>query len=132
MLYNFENFSFLIPSMFHPPMLIPKMLVFHDSKQDATEAATFINSHLLKSLQNQGIVKYYHSDMSIGYLQQTFEDFFQPDGTCQILHAIAGAVTVRKISNKLVKLSLSNTGRALKYKVCILSFNMDFARIWPS
>ena len=94
-LRNFENLCFLIPSTFHPPMIIPKTLVFHDSKQEATDAAAFIESRLPPSLRNRGIVKHYHSDMSAEYLQQTFDDFSEPYGACRILHATAGAATVR-------------------------------------
>ncbi|KIJ06385.1 hypothetical protein PAXINDRAFT_48851, partial [Paxillus involutus ATCC 200175] len=75
------------------PMMIPKTLIFHDSKQDATDAATYIDERLPEQLRNQGIVKHYHSDMSAEYLQQTFEDFSSPDGRCRILHATAGAST---------------------------------------
>ncbi|KAG9312823.1 hypothetical protein JVU11DRAFT_6242 [Chiua virens] len=63
-------------------MAIPKTLVFHDSKQDATDSDA------------SGIIKHYHSDMSAKYLQKTFNDFSLPDGTCWILHATAGAATV--------------------------------------
>ena len=93
-LHDFHNFNCLIPTNLHPPMDIPKTLVFHDSKQDATDAARYTNSRLPKELQNQGIVKHYHSDMSAEYLQQTYEDFSNPDGRCRILHATAGASTV--------------------------------------
>ena len=45
-LWNFENLRFLIPSTFHPPMVVPKTLIFHDSKQDTMNAADFIESNL--------------------------------------------------------------------------------------
>lgn len=94
-LRNFDNLRFLVPTTFHPPMAIPKTLIFHDSKQDATAATTFMDSILPQSLRNCGLVKHYHSNMSPEYLQQTFEDFSAPDGACRILHATAGAATVR-------------------------------------
>lgn len=75
-------------------MAIPKALVFHDSKQEATDAVAFIESRLPSCLQNPGLIKHYHSDMLAEYLQQTFEDFSQPDGVCRILHATAGAANV--------------------------------------
>ena len=40
--WNFENLSLLVSSIFHPPIAISKTLVFHDLKQDATDAAAFI------------------------------------------------------------------------------------------
>ncbi|KAH0831172.1 hypothetical protein J3R83DRAFT_13749 [Lanmaoa asiatica] len=77
-----------------PTSLIPKTLIFHDSKQDATDAADFMDSNLPRPLKNRGIVKHYHSDMSVEYLQQTFEDFSDVNGTCRVLHSTAGAATV--------------------------------------
>ena len=129
-LRSFDNFSLLIPSTFHPPMVLPKTLVFHNSKQDATNAAALIDSRLLRSLQNQGIIKHYHSDMSLQYLQQMFEDFSQPDGTCRILHATVGAATVRNGRQRIDKTDQSS--RVLIYKVSMSLFNMDFVRIWLS
>ena len=45
-LHSFHGLNCLIPTNFHPPMDIPKTLVFHDSKLDATNAAWYINSRL--------------------------------------------------------------------------------------
>lgn len=42
-LCNFQNLNFLILPVFHPPMAIPKTLVFHNSKQDATDVTTYLN-----------------------------------------------------------------------------------------
>ncbi|KAG9310628.1 hypothetical protein JVU11DRAFT_9196 [Chiua virens] len=100
-LRNFRNFDLLIPQL-HPPMSIPKTLVFHDCKQDAADATAYVNAKLPNDLQNRGIVKHYHSDMSLEYLQQTFEDFSSPDGTCRILHATAGASTGLDIRGVLI------------------------------
>ncbi|KAG2110650.1 uncharacterized protein F5147DRAFT_651823 [Suillus discolor] len=76
-----------------PPMMIPKTLVFHDNMQEAVDAAAYNDSCLPKQLQNQGIMKHYHSDMSAEYLQQTCDDFASVSGTCRIIHAMAGAST---------------------------------------
>lgn len=92
---NFHNFDLLIPAEYRPPMMIPKTLIFHDNKQEAADAAAYNDSHLPKQLQNQGIVKHYHSDMSAEYLQQTYDDFASVSGTCRIIHATSGASTVR-------------------------------------
>ncbi|KAH0828668.1 hypothetical protein J3R83DRAFT_3030 [Lanmaoa asiatica] len=78
-------------------MALPKTLVFHDSKQEVTDAATFLELNLLPSLHGLGIVRHCHSDMSIDYLQETFDNFAQPHGMCQILHATAGAAMVGTI-----------------------------------
>ncbi|KAG1790241.1 uncharacterized protein HD556DRAFT_1446377 [Suillus plorans] len=91
---NFHNFDCLIPPNYTTPMIIPKTLIFHDNKQEAVDAAAYNNSHLPKALQNRGVVKYYHSDMSAEYLQQTYEDFASDSGSCRILHATAGTSTV--------------------------------------
>lgn len=96
-LRNFRNLDLLIPREFHPPMTIPKTLVFHDCKQEATDAAAYVDARLPPNIRNRGVVKHYHSDMSVEYLQQTFEDFSSPDGTCRILHATAGASTVSHV-----------------------------------
>ena len=93
-LHNFQNLDFLIPPVFHPPMAIPKTLVFHDSKQDATDATTYLNEWLPQNIRNHGIVKHYHSDMLAEYIQATFEDFSADNGTCHVPHATAGASTV--------------------------------------
>ncbi|KAF8432233.1 P-loop containing nucleoside triphosphate hydrolase protein, partial [Boletus edulis BED1] len=92
-LRNYRNLNCLIPDDFQPPMDIPKTLVFHDSKQDATNAAMYTDSRLPKQLRNRGIVKHYHSDMSAEYLEQTYKDFSHPNGHCRILHVTAGAST---------------------------------------
>jgi superfamily II DNA helicase RecQ len=93
-LSNFHNLNFLLPPHLHPPMQGPKTLIFHDSKLEATNAALHVDSRLPVHLRNQGIVKHYHSDMSVKYLQRTYEDFSSLNGTCRILHATAGASTV--------------------------------------
>ncbi|KIJ12346.1 hypothetical protein PAXINDRAFT_83033, partial [Paxillus involutus ATCC 200175] len=55
---EFRNLNCLIPPQFHPPMEIPKTLVFHDCKQDATNATIYTDARLPKQLQSQGIVKH--------------------------------------------------------------------------
>lgn len=94
-LRDFSNLDFVLPLQLHPQTTIPKTLIFHDSKEEATSAAAYINSRLPLSLQGRGIVKHYHSDMSVDYLQETFADFSSTQGSCRVLHATAGASTVR-------------------------------------
>ncbi|KIK90530.1 hypothetical protein PAXRUDRAFT_801399 [Paxillus rubicundulus Ve08.2h10] len=74
-------------------MVIPKTLVFHDCKQEASNAAIYNNNWLPVAMKNQGVIKHYHSNMSAKYLQQTYDDFSSDAGTCRILHATAGAST---------------------------------------
>ncbi|KIM55652.1 hypothetical protein SCLCIDRAFT_17356 [Scleroderma citrinum Foug A] len=76
-LRDFSNLDFILPLQLHPQTTIPKTLVFHDSKEEATSAAVYINSR----------------DMSVGYLQETFSDFSSSQGSCRVLHATAGAST---------------------------------------
>lgn len=86
---------------YHPPMIIPKTLIFYDLKQDAKDATKYTNARLPQPLQNQGIIRRYYSDMSIEYLQQMYSDFANPDGQCRILHATAGASTVSHIRSSM-------------------------------
>ena len=55
--------------------VILKTFIVYNSKQEVTDTAAFIKSKLLPPLQNHGLVKHYHSDMSVKYLHQTFKDF---------------------------------------------------------
>ena len=100
-IHDFHNLDFLIPTNYHPPMIIPKTLIFYDSKQDAKDATKYTNARLPQPLQNQGIIRCYYSDMSIEYLQQTYSDFANPDGQCRILHTTAGASTVSCIKSPM-------------------------------
>ncbi|KAG1891422.1 P-loop containing nucleoside triphosphate hydrolase protein [Suillus subluteus] len=88
---NFHNFDCLIPLNYAIPMIIPKTLIFHDNELEAVNAAAYNNSRLPKALQNHGVVKHYHSNMSPEYLQQTYEDFASDNGSCRILHATAAS-----------------------------------------
>ncbi|KIJ13169.1 hypothetical protein PAXINDRAFT_156634 [Paxillus involutus ATCC 200175] len=90
-LQKFHSLDCLIPPKFHPPMVIPKTLVFHDCKQKASDAAIYNDNWLPVAMRNQGIVKHYHSDMSAEYLQKTYDNFSSDARTCRILHATAGA-----------------------------------------
>ncbi|KAF7328238.1 Werner syndrome ATP-dependent helicase [Mycena venus] len=42
-------------------------------------------------IQNLGIVRHYHADLSPEYLEDAYANFADPDGMCLILHATAGA-----------------------------------------
>ena len=97
-LSDFRNLQFLVPE--HggnpfDPKHIPKTIVFHDNLQEAANAAKYLNSLFPEAMQNRQLAKHYHSVMSSGYLERTFQDFAAPDGTTRILHATSGASTVR-------------------------------------
>ncbi|KAJ7107878.1 P-loop containing nucleoside triphosphate hydrolase protein, partial [Mycena epipterygia] len=88
---NLHNLDILIPSNFHPPMRLPRVVVFHGNKAETAAARQHVDSLLPLALQNLGIVRHYHADLSPEYLQDTYSDFADPDGTTLILHATAGA-----------------------------------------
>ena len=98
---DFHNLDFLIPTNYHPPMIILKTLIFYDLKQDTTDATRYTNARLPQPLQNQGIIWHYHSDMSVEYLQQTYSNFANPDRQCHILHMTARASTVSLIRSSM-------------------------------
>lgn len=94
---HFRNLNCIIPRLFHPPMRLPKLLIFHDNKTETNNASNHINSLLPEKLQGLGICRHYHSDMSAEYLEKTFADFTDPDGTTLILNGTSGAGTVSSL-----------------------------------
>ncbi|KIK73602.1 hypothetical protein PAXRUDRAFT_793764 [Paxillus rubicundulus Ve08.2h10] len=52
-LRNFHSLDCLIPPKFHPPMVIPKTLVFHDCKQEASDAAIYTTACLIVRIGHQ-------------------------------------------------------------------------------
>ena len=94
-LSDFRNLDFLIPRPYPLGWNIPKTVVFHDSVEQASDAALYHTRRLPDNLQKKGIVMHYHGGMSKDYLTQVYEDFIEPNGRCRILHATEGASTVR-------------------------------------
>lgn len=94
-LTDFRNLDFLVPFPFPEGYIFPKTLVFHDSRDIATNAAQYTLLRLPEHLREHGIIKHYHSMMSKEYLTETFDDFSNPNGKCRVLHATEGASTVR-------------------------------------
>ncbi|KAF8871288.1 P-loop containing nucleoside triphosphate hydrolase protein [Infundibulicybe gibba] len=90
---DFRNLDCIIPQPFHPPMRLPKLLIFHDNKGEANNASSYLNARLPKELQTLGICKHYHSDMSPEYLEETFSSFAEPDGATLIINGTSGAGT---------------------------------------
>jgi hypothetical protein len=72
-------------------MRLPKLVIFHGKKIETSTAAEYGNSRLPAAFQNLRICRHYHSDMSPEYLEMTYNDFANPDGTVLILHATSGA-----------------------------------------
>jgi hypothetical protein len=92
-LHDFGNLSFLIPKNFHPPMQIPPMLVFHDNKINASDAATFLDNLLPPGLCGTGLLQHYHSVMSAEYLKKVYREFTGPDPS-GIIHTMLSMQSV--------------------------------------
>ncbi|KAH9022119.1 hypothetical protein EDB85DRAFT_1895384 [Lactarius pseudohatsudake] len=92
-LSDFRNLDFLVPQPYHTGWSLPKTVVFHDSVEQAAEAALYHTQRLPEGLQKRGLVMHYHRGMSKEYLTQVYEDFSDPNGHCRILHATKGALT---------------------------------------
>ncbi|KAH9014989.1 II DNA helicase [Lactarius pseudohatsudake] len=92
-LSDFRNLDFVIPVPYPAGWKLPKTLVFHDSVDQAGEAAMYHTKRLPEDLQKKGLVMHYHGGMSKEYLTKVYEDFSKPDGHCRVLHATEGAST---------------------------------------
>ncbi|KAJ7448715.1 P-loop containing nucleoside triphosphate hydrolase protein [Mycena latifolia] len=88
---NPHNLDCIIPRPFHPPMRLPKLVIFHGEKVETSNLAQYLNSRLPPAFQKLGLCRHYHSDMSPEYLEQTYSSFANPDGMVLILHATSGA-----------------------------------------
>ncbi|KAJ7016533.1 P-loop containing nucleoside triphosphate hydrolase protein, partial [Mycena alexandri] len=98
---NLRNLDCIIPSSFHPPMRLPKLVIFHGEKAETCNAAEHLNSLLSPELQKLRICRHYHSDMSPEYLEQTYASFADPEGDVLILHSTSGGgegLDVREIN----------------------------------
>lgn len=93
-LSDFRNLDFLIPVELQVPLRLQNTIIFHDDTTEANNAALYLNSRLPKELQKLGLVMQYHSGMSKDYLEKVYDSFRDPEGTCVILCATAGAATV--------------------------------------
>ena len=92
---NLKNLNFLVPDVFHPPMLMQCTTVFFDTQDLSRNASRYLNARFPNKLQKLRVCKHYHSGMSAEYLQATYDDFASPSGNCMILCATKGASTVR-------------------------------------
>jgi superfamily II DNA helicase RecQ len=94
-LSDFRNLDFVVPVPYPTCWQLPKTLVFHDSDEQAGEAALYHTRRLPQDLQKKGLVMHYHASMSKEYLTKVYEDFGKADGHCRILHVTEDASTVR-------------------------------------
>ncbi|KAJ7272254.1 P-loop containing nucleoside triphosphate hydrolase protein [Mycena rebaudengoi] len=88
---NLRNLDCIVPQPFHPPMRLPKLIIFHGEKLETSSASQYLDSRLPPPLRKLGICRHYHIDMSPEYLKGVYDDFANPDGTVSILCATAGA-----------------------------------------
>jgi superfamily II DNA helicase RecQ len=72
-----------------------KGIVFHDSVEGAIAAKHFQESKLPVERRGTGVIRHFNSVMSEEYLQKVYNDCWNPDGVCEILHATEAASTVR-------------------------------------
>jgi superfamily II DNA helicase RecQ len=96
-LSDYRNLNFLLPNNFDSAMDVQtrkKGIVFHDSVEGAIAAKYYHERCLPAEQRGKGIIRHYCSIMSEEYLQTVYDDFRNPDGVCQILHATEAASTV--------------------------------------
>ncbi|KAJ7724305.1 P-loop containing nucleoside triphosphate hydrolase protein [Mycena maculata] len=91
---NMKNVDCIIPQPFHPPMRLPRLVVFHGEKAETCNYSQYLNARLPPALQNLGICAHYHSDMSPEYLEQTYNSFANPDGTGLDVPEIDGVINI--------------------------------------
>ncbi|KAI9442063.1 P-loop containing nucleoside triphosphate hydrolase protein [Lactarius psammicola] len=92
-LSDFRNIDFLVPCPYPAGWVLPKTVVFHDSVEQAAEAALYHTRRLPEDMQKKGLVMHYHGGMSKEYLTRVYEDFSNSSGHCRVLHATEGAST---------------------------------------
>ncbi|KAJ6536233.1 P-loop containing nucleoside triphosphate hydrolase protein [Mycena capillaripes] len=81
---NMHNLDPIIPEDFHPPMRLPKLVIFHGSKSETAIARKHLNLRLPEAFRDLGICRHYHADMSREYLEETYASFADPDGGLDI------------------------------------------------
>lgn len=89
-----------------PGRIKRKGIVFHDRVEDAVAAKNFQDSHLPAERRGKGVIRHYNSLMLDDYLTQVYDDFRDPHGVCEILHATEAASTVRRVSWTFLNLTL--------------------------
>ena len=110
---EFQNLSLLVPASTSLLGSLWKTIIFFDDKRELDGACCFLRNEYTRLVDPdsgkyqilpaaRALVMGYHSDMSSTYLQSTYEDFSNPEGSCKILCATACAATVSPIRASLV------------------------------
>ncbi|KAJ7572263.1 P-loop containing nucleoside triphosphate hydrolase protein [Mycena floridula] len=90
---DYRNLAFLIPSDCTDLSQIERALFFVDDKKHSKGAIRFLESllppHLLTG--DRPPLRHYDSIMSPEYLQETFDDFKDPEGSCRIVFSTESA-----------------------------------------
>lgn len=75
---DFRNIDFVMPPKYHT-------IIFFDKKQEAHDAATYLDNHpsLSASQRGKGLVKEYHGTMSTEYLKKAYDDIASPTSGCK-------------------------------------------------
>ena len=105
---EFQNLSLLVPASTSLLGSLRKTIIFFDDKRELDGACCFLRNKYTRLVDPdsgkyqilpaaRALVMGYHSDMSLTYLQSTYEDFNNPEGSCKILCATACAATVSPI-----------------------------------
>ena len=99
---DFNNLNFIIPNELSDVSLIQKTIVFFDSLDLVIGALDHLCSRLGPTLRHQPkeVIKLYHSQMSVPYLQAVYNDFADPNGTCKIFltTSVASLVSLLPLS----------------------------------
>ncbi|KAJ7574751.1 hypothetical protein C8J56DRAFT_1064439 [Mycena floridula] len=92
-LTNYQNLSFLIPKDLKNLADIPHGIIFVDDKKHSTGAIHYLQrlipAHLLRDQPEP--LRHYDRRMSTKYLQETFNDFKDPNGSCHLFFATESA-----------------------------------------
>jgi hypothetical protein len=94
---DYSNLAFLLPSAPLSIADIPRAIVFVDNRKYGKAAVDYLMSLLPQSLRtlSDAPVRHYDSMMSKRYLQKTYDDFRDMDGSCRVLFGTEAVSTVR-------------------------------------
>jgi hypothetical protein len=92
---DYRNLAFLIPPSVQSIQQIPRCMVFVDDKKHSRGAINFLKSLLPPELlTGDSPFRHYDSLMSERYLERTFKDFQDVNGTCRVFFGTEAASTV--------------------------------------
>ena len=94
-LSNFDNLNFLVPNLYHPPMVsLHKTIIFIDSKIYSGCLANHLLSRFPEDQQHSRPVRHLHADMLKVHINDAYRSFKDPNGPCRILVATVSAANV--------------------------------------